>query len=471
MILIPVLLPLVGGLSLLCFTPQNVKAYSVFLLGLTSCLMALVTLFYGEATTLAPFPFGLSFAMEIDGIGLFFSGVSLIVWWVVLLESFSFFDQPSPKFYAFYLALFSGVLGACYSDNLLSFYLFFELAGLLCIPLVAFDNTKSSIDASLSYLFYSLGGAFLGLISVIYFSSLPLAQGFSPGGISGLAEVVDPGKMLGFVFLAVIGFGCKAGLLPLHKGLILADSAAPCPGAAVLSGVMTKLGILAMVRLSYYVVGPSLIQGSSVQEGVLTLAMTTILMGSLLAYREKILKVRLAYSTVSQVGYIVLGLFLFQERAFVGAMLQVACHALAKALLFLCGGQLEKKSGKTTVEQLQRLAMNPSFVLFALASISLVGLPFTGGFVAKWYLGTGAMAQEMLAVPGVIVLILSAILTARYLFPLVVLPLFVAEEEDGEKKSGGESSFAPILALLLLGLGIYPLPLLDALYSIVANLF
>lgn len=478
MLLLPVLFPLLGGLILLFTAPKNIKAFCHTVMGLTTLGMAGVALFARETAILAYFPFDIVLAMEIDEISLFFSGVFAIVWWVVLLESFTYPEELTPQFYAFYLAIFGGLLGACYSDNLVSLYLFFELVGLFCFPLVAMDQREASIKASQKYLFYSMGGAFLGLISVIYFTTLDLQISFTPGGVVGLSDQVSPHEMLGFFLLAIIGFGCKAGLFPLHSWLTLADPIAPSPASAVLSGVTTKLGILAMLRLSYYVVGSDLLRATYAQEWGLILALLTIFIGSVLAYRERDLKTRLAYSTVSQVAYIVFALFLFHKLAFVGAMLQMAFHALAKSLLFLCAGQMIAQTGENEAANIQKHPFSPFTGLFAIGSLSLVGIPFTGGFVSKWYMGTGAMAQEMFSTLGVGVLILSAIFTARYLFPLIIGPFFVdpppPKEEDSQalaiadiQKKGG---YAPVLALLLLAAGIYPLPLLNFLFTLAEQL-
>ncbi|MFI3250569.1 MAG: proton-conducting transporter membrane subunit [Eubacteriales bacterium] len=473
LLMLPVLIPLFGGVLLLFLPSDKQKSVCALFLGMTLCAVAGCTLLYDQLSLVWALPFDLSIAMKIDEVGLFFSLIFAFVWWVAMLESFPFFKEPPPQYYPCYLAAFGGLMGTCYSYNLVTFYLFFEIASLVCFPLIILEQQKEDLEASRKYLFYALGGAFLGLISIFYFQSLDVAHPFTPGGAEGLAEVANHGEILGFYFLAVVGFGSKAGLFPLHSWLKVADPCAPSPAAAVLSGINTKLGVLAILRLSYYVVGADLLRDTFAQRWGITFALITIFLGSILAHRERQIKTRLAYSTLSQVAYIVFALLLFEEYAFVGAMLQMACHALGKSLLFLCAGQLINQTGQTQVEPLEIYPFNRTHALFGIGSLSLVGIPLTGGFVAKWYMGVGALRVDSFQLLGVVVIIFSAIFTANYLFPLAIKPYFTDRPPSWAEKvvvDPREGRYSPILAIGLIVLGIFPYPILQFLITLAEKL-
>jgi multicomponent Na+:H+ antiporter subunit D len=221
-----------------------------------------------------------------------------------------------------------------------------------------------------------------------------------------------------------IGFGCKAGMFPLHAWLPIAHPVAPAPASAVLSGLITKMGIVALLRVVYYLFGWEFLSGSWAQKVVAILALITILIGSTLALREDTLKKRLAYSTVSQVSYVIFGLILLNPIALQGALYQAIFHAIAKNALFMATGAIIYKTHLTQVSQLKGIGIvyPVSLWCFALASLSLVGIPPTGGFVSKWMLAQGAMG--LLRYPGITILMVSALLTAGYLLPVVTNGFF-----------------------------------------------
>lgn len=478
MLFLAVLLPLIGAGVIPMCKPRNLRGACITVLGLATILMAGCILVPFDVTMDILLPFDVVFSLAIDELGLFFATVFTIVWWLVLLESFTFFKAPEPIFYVYYLGIYGGLMGACASANLITLYFFFELVGLLCFPLIAYDKEDKNINASKKYLLYSMAGAFLGLVGVFYFESLEISRTFTPGGIVGLAQAADKHEILGFFSLAVVGFGCKAGLFPLHAWLKVADPSAPDPAAAVLSGITTKLGVLMILRLSLYVVGADILRDSFAQDFGIALGLITIFVGSILAFRERQLKTRLAYSTISQVAYIIFALFVLQEYALVGGLVHFASHAIAKPLLFLCAGRLTYQTGQTQVEVLQIYPFNRTYLLFLVGSLSLIGIPLTGGFVGKWYMGMGAMSGDGAAIFGAGMLILSALFTARYLLPLAVHPLFtdappswaIEPPSDPNDKRRTEGVYTPIFALMLVALGVYPRPLLEFLFGLAEQL-
>jgi multicomponent Na+:H+ antiporter subunit D len=280
----------------------------------------------------------------------------------------------------------------------------------------------------------------------------------------------------------IIGFGAKAGMFPLHGWLPTAHPQAPAPASAVLSGVITKAGVLSIIRVVFYIIGADSIRGTWVQTVWIVLSLLTVFMGSMLAYKEKVLKKRLAYSTVSQVSYILFGLSVLNPTAFVGALSHVVFHSVIKNTLFMVAGAIIVKTGWTRVEQLRGLGrvMPVTLVCYTAVSLALIGIPPFSGFVSKWFLATGALASGtgVWTFVGPVVLLASALLTAGYLFSIVIQGFFPGQDFDGQEikergLEGNEPSWlmlAPIgiLAAAALLLGCFPGALIGMIQSLAA---
>jgi multicomponent Na+:H+ antiporter subunit D len=247
----------------------------------------------------------------------------------------------------------------------------------------------------------------------------------------------------------------------------------------VLSGVITKAGVLAVIRVIYFLVGANTIRGTWVQTGFMTLALITVFMGSMLAYREPLLKKRLAYSTVSQVSYVLFGLSCLHPVAFAGAILHVIAHSLIKNGLFLCAGAIIHQTHKTYVRDLRGVGKQMPITIWCwtIASLGLIGIPPTGGFVSKWQLATGAMQAGIGAfgVVGPIVLIISALLTAAYLLQLTINGFFPGSDFDYstlENKEPGKLMTMPMIALAVgvVLCGMLAQPLTNAAMAVVATI-
>ena len=241
---------------------------------------------------------------------------------------------------------------------------------------------------------------------------------------------------------------------------------APAPASAVLSGLITKGGVLAAIRVTYYLFGPVFLQGSFAQTALLILTLSTVFVGSMLALKEKVLKKRMAYSTVSQVSYVLFGVVLLTPGGLEGAMLQVVFHALAKDLLFLGCGAFIFAVGKTRVEDFSDIGrrMPVTTALFLCGALSLVGIPPFGGFVSKWGLAVSALEAPVgvFSVIGPAVLLVSALLTAGYLFPIGIGSFFPSKKAPvQEKLQEPLLMLLPmgILAALCLALGLFPAPI------------
>ena len=260
--------------------------------------------------------------------------------------------------------------------------------------------------------------------------------------------------------LMIVGFGAKAGMMPMQSWLPAAHPVAPAPASAVLSGVITKGGIIAVIRVTYYMFGPEFLAGSWPQYVLLTLALVTVFVGSMLAYREKQLKRRLAYSTVSQVSYVLFGLMLLTEEGVQASLLQLVFHALAKDTLFLAAGAVIFSTNLTRVDQLRGIGRRMPMTMwcFTLAALSLIGIPPLAGFVSKWYLLDAGLEAPLQAfgIAGLVVLVVSALLTAGYLLPIVTNGFFPGRDFITERREVGPEMTWPMIAfcaaLVLLGL-------------------
>ncbi|MDD7175469.1 MAG: proton-conducting transporter membrane subunit [Clostridiales bacterium] len=418
----------------------------------------------------------LSIFLKVDTVGCVFAVLMCAMWLLAAVFALEYLehDAHEASFQAFYMTVLSALVGQCFAGSMVTLYVFYELMTLLSVPLVVHERTPQAVAAGVKYLVYSIFGAMLGLMGIFFFNHYLGTVTFAPGGVAPLSGVVTPGLLV-VTFLVILGFGTKAGMFPMHGWLPTAHPVAPAPASAVLSGVITKAGVLAIVRVVYFLVGAKALAGTWVQTAFMTLALITVFMGSMLAYREPLLKKRLAYSTVSQVSYVLFGLSCMVPEAFEGALLHVLAHSTIKDALFLCAGAIIHQTGKTMVSDLRGIGkqMPVTIWCWTIASLGLIGIPPTGGFVSKWQLATGSLASGMgaLSVIGPVVLIISALLTAAYLLPVTIYGFFPGSDFDYaslEKKEPGWLMLVPML-LLAAGVvltGVLAQPLISAFASV-----
>ncbi len=471
MSVITVFFPILAGLGLGFIKGKtSYKWYSMVTMLITlGLIVSNNTLYFGTSIVWFEFLYDNQLSFHTDEVARLFSYLIGGIWILVLVYAFSYMNHSceQKKFFAAYLFSLGGLLGVTYAGDLISLYLFFEWMTLGGYLLITHERSHIAMLAGRKYLYYSLFGASLGLIGIIYLSNGIGDLSFVPGGIKEL-EVMNPQIIVGITAFVVVGFGCKAGIFPLQSWLAAAHPVAPAPASAILSGLITKGGIIAILRWLYYVVGPDLIRGTWVQEFLLALSLITIFLGSMLALREKQIKRRLAYSSVSQLSYVIFGLLLLSEVGVIGAMLQVVFHALAKNLLFLAAGAIIFQTHKFHVEDYIGMGgqMPKTFALFTIGGLSLVGIPLTGGFVSKWYLANGSMEYSNITwgILAVGVIMISAVLTAGYLLMVSSKAYIVRKEEvQVAKEEIPKQMILPmtILAGLIFLFGIYTAPLLQ----------
>lgn len=482
-ILFPMLFPLIGGFIVYAFKDKQKLIKNILLTVFVSLslIFSIINCFINTSSIeVLKITSNLSLIYKVDNLSKFFSVAISFVWLLVTLFTFEYIkhEKNENRYYMFSLTTLAVLISLSYSANLVTMYLSFEMVTLLSMPLVLHSLTKESINAAKKYLFYSIAGAFLALFGIFYLANYSNNALF--GEIGGL-EIFKEGNFTGdknlfhvVIFLLIIGFSTKAGMFPMHGWLPTAHPVAPSPASAVLSGVITKAGIIAIIRVVYYVIGPSFIQGTWVQYVWLSLAVFTVFMGSLLAYLEKGLKKRLAYSSVSQLSYVLVGLATLTTTSLTGALIHVIAHMLIKVCLFLFAGENIYKFNKHNVDELKGIGkiMPISTWCFTIASLGLIGIPFTAGFVSKWYLASGAISASMNVFSWLIpvVLLISAILTAGYLLPITLNGFFVGNEKY-QKDEAKSLMVVPmlILAVLVIVIGIFNQPLLDIISNIIGK--
>ena len=414
---------------------------------------------------------GLTFRFGFDMTGAFFAALSAVMFVLcaVFALSYTEHDTHRGRFFALLSLTLVTLIGLGAAQNLLSFYLCFELLSLVSFPLVLHTGTPAARAASMKYLGFSVFGASMALFGMLLLGGAVMAP-FAEGGLSLPRDNTATWAYL----LIAAGFCCKAGLMPLSNWLPTAHPEAPAPASALLSGVITKAGVLGLIRATYFVFGAEAVRGTFAQTTLLILAMATIFTGSMLAYKEQGLKKRLAFSSVSQLSYVVLGVMLLNPAGLSGALLQVLFHSCAKVGLFLCAGAIMHQAGLTRVGELTGLGkrMPVTMLCFGAFSLSLVGIPPLGGFFAKWRLAGGALALGGgMGVIATVVLLVSALLTAGYLFPIVGNAFFAPADKPGSCEADARMTVPMgLLAAFALLFGAFPQPFVRLFDAIAAML-
>lgn len=438
------------------FNNRKVKMAVVISLQAVTTLFSLITVFGKDVSTKSfVFTDNLTLGFTADSVAKFFCAIVTIAWLLVTVYASVYMkhEKSEERFFLFSFLTEGAMLGAAFSNSLVSMYVFYELVTLFSMPLVLHSLSRESVSAAKKYLYYSIAGAFMALFGIFIMGTNADSLSFVAGGHS---TQVTP-LVLATVFAMCLGFGAKAGLFPLHGWLPTAHPVAPAPASALLSGVIAKAGVLAIIRTVFFTIGADNLSGTWVQTALLILALLTVLMGSMMAYREKIFKKRLAYSTVSQISYVFCGLFLFNEAGVDGALWQIVFHAVVKVGLFLCAGAVIFLYGKTKIEELNGIGkkMPITFTCFTILSLSLIGIPPTGGFFSKWELATASLETAGIGalswiIP--IILLVSALLTAGYLLDISIRAFFKDEENKVNTIKESKAMCTIIIVLTLISL-------------------
>ncbi len=482
-LLIAVLIPFLGGFVLFGAKEWNYRRLQIVseaLVLVTSVLVWTILLHRPEGEFLFfQLTGNLKIVLKLDGLGSIFAGLVALLWPLANLYAYEYMSHDEKRrhtFFGFYTMTYGVTLGIAFSGNILTMYFFYEMLTLVTVYLVMHPMHKKAIRASRMYLYYSLGGAAFAFLSIICLTMFGDTSNFVLGGVLDLQKVAQhPNWVLTMFLFAFCGFGVKAALFPFH-GWLPRASVAPTPVTALLHAVaVVKSGAFAIIRIIYYSYGADFLRGSWAQYAVAGLAMLTIVYASSMAVKEIHLKRRLAYSTISNLSYILLGAAMMTPLGMIGAVSHLVIHAVMKICGFFCVGAVMHQTGKNYVSEIEGLGrkMPVVFGCFTVAAVSLAGIPPFGGFISKWNLATAALLSENpLGYAAMGVLLYSAFMTAIYMGMIVLKAWFPGKDkklEFSEKdQDPGWKMKVPVLvfAVAIVCLGIFAKPLLQIIEAV-----
>jgi multicomponent Na+:H+ antiporter subunit D len=424
---------------------------------------------------------GLSIAFKVEPLGMIFAGIASFLWIITTIYSIGYMrghhEKNQTSFYAFFAIAIFSVMGVAFAANLLTLFVFYEVLSICTYPLVAHHGDEKAKRGARIYLgiLLSTSIAFF-LLAMIWTWNVAGTLDFTKGGIlQGKASDLVVGVLLA---LFVFGIG-KAAVMPFHRWLPAA-MVAPTPVSALLHAVaVVKAGVFSVLKVTVYIFGIDFIRDIGVSEWLQYMAAGTILIASIVAMTKDNLKARLAYSTVSQLSYIVLGAMLATSMGVVGGGMHIAMHAFGKITLFFCAGAILVASHKTEISQMKGIGKTMPFTTFAflIGALSIIGLPPFGGLWGKWFLGIGALQADQMIM--VAVLMISSLLNIAYLLPIPIRGFFSQPDDDGHGDGHGhgdkiqEAPPTCLIAIAITCIGcvvlfFYPEPIFQLLLQIVA---
>ena len=426
-------------------------------------ILAGVQLEYTIAQVLPEF----AIRLRVDAMGMLFALVSSFLWIITSLYSIGYMrglqEHSQTRYFCFFALSLSATIGVAFSANLLTLYLFYEMLSLSTYPLVTHHQDKKARSSGRKYLVYILGTS-IGMVlpAMIFIAHKTGTLEFMPQGI--LADKIDPQTVLILLLALVFGFA-KAAVMPFHAWLPAA-MVAPTPVSALLHAVaVVKVGVFCVARVITGVFGTGLLTSLELSTIVCIIAAITIVTSSLIALSQDDLKRRLAFSTIGQLSYIVLGIALLSKSGMAGGLLHIAMHAFGKITLFFCAGAIFVATGVKSISQMVGIGrrMPLTMAAFFIGSLSVIGLPPCGGFISKWHLVIGTVEAGQFVMLAV--LLGSSLLNAAYFLPVVYRAFFCSPEEsmfDGPMDEAPRWCLLPPLmtAGLSIVLFFYPQPFL-----------
>lgn len=486
MLSVAVFLPIAAGAAMLAVRFKTRRAREIAVEGVTLLTSLLVLLCLlsgdGQAHTLFYLTKTVPIAFMLDGVGSVFTALVSFLWPLATLYAFEYMEHEGGEdhFFALYTITYGVTLGISMAANLMTLYVFYEFLTLSTLPLVMHGTRPEAIRAGHQYMMYSFFGAALAFIGVMLVTVFGNGGAFVMGGVLGEAfGAAHPfATQLGYLCMFV-GFGVKAAVFPMHAWLPSA-SVAPTPVTALLHAVaVVKAGAFAIIRMTYFSVGAQLLRGTAAQAVAIALASITIVFGSTMAVREHHFKRRLAYSTVSNLSYIVLAASLMTAAGLAAGLSHMLFHALIKITLFYCAGAVLVKTGRTQVESLRGLHRAMPFIcaVYTVGALALMGTPGLPGFVSKWLIGSAAIERgQVMGYVALAALLISAVLTAIYLMSVAFSMYFRPLEEGGGVSAGVrcDPSWKMKLPLLVLTAaillcGLFSNPIVERLTAIAAG--
>ena len=404
---------------------------------------------------------GIALALKADQFGVFFALIASGLWILTSIYSIGYVrglkEHKQTRYFASFAVCLSATIGIAFAANLLTFVFFYEILTIATYPLVIHKETKVAIAAGRKYLVYTLTAGVLLIAATAWTYRIAGTLDFRAGGLFGNASF-SPSAITVLFLLFLGGVGVKAAIMPLHSWLPAA-MVAPTPVSALLHAVaVVKSGVFGVVRIVGFVFGPELMRQFGLNIFLATVAGVTIILASLLAFRQDNLKHRLAYSTVGHLSYIVLGAALLSPASLIGGLLHIANHATMKITLFFCAGAIYVRHHKEKISELDGIGRVMPWTMgaFTVGAIGLAGIPPINGFISKWQLGLGALqADEILPLA---VLVLSGLLNAGYFAPIIYRAFLKNPAVPFEHGEASPAMVIPIVitALFSLLLGLDP---------------
>lgn len=462
LLLLPIIIP---AISALLITTLNFKSRTHRNIFIESCvilntLAILLLVIYPPSNALTLFRFSerAGFSLRLDGLGMVFAVLIAALWPLTTLYAFEYMshEHRETSFFGWFVLTYGVVSGIALSSDLLTLYLFYEIMTLTTLPLVMHEMDGRARYAGRKYLTYSVAGAACAFIALTYAMSQGGGESFTLGGTFGIWPNKPDNMLLAAWFLGFLGFGVKAAVFPFH-GWLPSASVAPTPVTALLHAVaVVKAGVFAVIRLTWYVFEPETLAGTWAQYAAFTMVCITIIYGSSKALSTQHLKRRFAYSTISQLSYILLGVLLLTPEGLTGALTHMGGHAVMKINLFFCAGAVLCQTEREYLFDMRGLGlgMPKTFLALLISGLALCGLPPSAGFMGKWQLGT-ASASVGMGHAGIAMLMISAVLTVLYVFSIFSIFIMPGQKFDFKTANKGvkDPGYEMLLPLGILAAG------------------
>lgn len=434
--------PIIIGISMLTgvviyFISEN-REHLRTILNLTGAFIKLLLVIYMLVKVLEGNTFEMrigfvnkiDFVLIADPLSLLFLTLSSVLWLLTTFYAVGYMrdSKNRSRFFSYFSICVAATAGIAMAGNLLTFYLFYETLTLSTFPLVIHEGSQKAIEAGKTYLRYTITGGMLILGGMLYLYSAAGSVDFVKNGL--LENVAISNTELNTIFFFIFtGFAVKSAIVPLHRWLPIA-MIAPAPVSALLHAVaVVKAGVFGIIRLVLNIFGYNLFHLSNFSYIVIFAACFTIIYGSIRAISQENIKRLLAYSTVSQLSYITLGISLIAQTAIIGGMIHLIHQGIMKITLFMCAGYFDKAFGIKNISQLNgvgKIAPIP-MAAFTVAAFGMIGLPPTAGFITKWYLGLGGLESGAWYI--ILILLISSFLNAIYFLPLIYRGWFKTADE------------------------------------------
>jgi len=482
-ILAAIVLPLLGGAVIPLIPFRSRKTMQWYIETIVLATSAIVgALLLGGTTQVfhvVHFVNNLSISFKIDGLTMVFAGLVAFLWPLATLYAFEYMthEKHEKSFFLFYTMTYGVTLGIAFASDMVTMYFFYELLTLVTVPLVMHTQTREAVLAVRKYLYFSIGGAAFAMMGMIFVIVYGNTCEFTLGGVFSSVAILRHGELLLWIyFFSLMGFGVKSALWPLSSWLPQAG-VAPTPVTALLHAVaVVNAGAFAVIRLTYYSFGTEFLRGTWVQNAAMVLAMFTIVYGCSRAVKETHIKRRLAWSTVSNLSYILFGALVMTPMGLVGALCHFVFHGIMKITSFFCAGAFMHQTGKKYVYEMDGMGrtMKITFGCFAVSAFGLMGVPGFAGFISKWNLTAAAVESgNVLSFAGVACLLLSALLTAIYMLGVVhraFLPVRGTPAAEGKDPSWQMCLPLLVCAALTVVLGFCSQPLVDLFLAIASGM-